>query len=104
MRVLLAGPFGNIGKSTLDELLKQGHQVTCFARDRRENRKTAKKYGSQIRVVWGDLRDPAHVSQDDSVGTSSWLFTRMPWLRYPRNPVPAGTNLPMITFSLRPRR
>jgi hypothetical protein len=51
-----------------------------------------------------DAREPANVSQGFSVGTSSWLFTRMPWVRYPRNPVPAGTSLPMITFSFRPRR
>ena len=51
-----------------------------------------------------DAREPANVSQGFSVGTSSWLFTRIPWFRYPRNPVPAGTSLPMITFSFRPRR
>jgi hypothetical protein len=51
-----------------------------------------------------DAREPANVSQGFSVGTSSWLFTRMPWFLYPRNPVPAGTSLPMITFSFRPRR
>jgi len=47
MKVLLTGAFGNIGTSTLEELVKQGHIVRCF--DLKE-------------VVWGDLRRPEDVA------------------------------------------
>ena len=65
MKVLLTGAFGNIGVSTIHELLKQGHEVRCFDVDTPTNRKTAKKVNKQIltmaypgkaEIVWGDLR------------------------------------------------
>ncbi|TFG73654.1 MAG: NAD(P)-dependent oxidoreductase [Anaerolineales bacterium] len=57
MRVLLTGAFGNIGVSTLDELLRQGHQVRCFDVPTRRNRQTARHYRKNIEVFWGDLRN-----------------------------------------------
>ncbi len=60
MRILLTGAFGNIGVSTLDELLRQGHQVRCFDVPSRQNRKTARQYQKNIEILWGHLR-----SQDD---------------------------------------
>ena len=62
MKVLLTGAFGNVGTSTLDELLRAGHQVRCFDVPTRANRKKAARYGQQIEVVWGDLREPSDVS------------------------------------------
>lgn len=65
MKVLLTGAFGNIGVSTIHELLKQGHQVRCFDVDTPANRKTARKvnkqisdkhYPGRVQIVWGDLR------------------------------------------------
>lgn len=56
MNVLLTGPFGNIGTSVLDELIKRSHHVTCFDIKTKENRKTARHYSEAIEVVWGDLR------------------------------------------------
>lgn len=56
MKVLLSGAFGNVGTSALEELLKRGHQVRCFDLKTKANEKTARKYGSQIETVWGDLR------------------------------------------------
>ena len=65
MDVLLTGAFGNVGKSTIDELVRQGHTVHCFDLPTRRNHKTAGKllgkYGDQVRVVWGDLRRPQDV-------------------------------------------
>ncbi len=67
MNVLLTGAFGNIGKSTLEELARRGHAVRCFDVSTRSNRKTAQRYskmfGSQIEVMWGDLRRPQDVVQ-----------------------------------------
>lgn len=61
MRVLLTGAFGNIGRSALDELLKQEHIVTCLVRPTRKNRAIARALQpqvdrGQVRVVWGDIR------------------------------------------------
>jgi nucleoside-diphosphate-sugar epimerase len=60
MNVLLTGAFGNIGTSTLEELIKQGHTVRCFDLKTRSNEKVArkllKKFRGQVEVVWGDLR------------------------------------------------
>lgn len=62
MRVFLSGAFGNVGKSTIDELVRQGHTVRCFDVPTRKNKKAAvrvaKRYGNRVEVVWGDLRHP----------------------------------------------
>ena len=62
MNVLLTGAFGNVGTSTLDELLRQGHAVRCFDLRTPANERTARRYGDRIEVVWGDLRVPADVA------------------------------------------
>jgi nucleoside-diphosphate-sugar epimerase len=70
MKVLLTGAFGNIGSSTLDELLMRGHQVRCFDVATRANLKKARRYARRAEIVWGDLRSPEQVSaavQDQDV-------------------------------------
>ncbi len=62
MRVLLTGAFGNVGVSTLHELLQQGHTVRCFDLKTKANEKTAQKFKGQIEVTWGDLRRPDEVA------------------------------------------
>ncbi|MBN1177711.1 MAG: SDR family NAD(P)-dependent oxidoreductase [Anaerolineae bacterium] len=62
MKVLLTGAFGNVGVSTLEELLEQGHTVRCFDLKTKANEKTARRYGDRIEVAWGDLRNPADVA------------------------------------------
>lgn len=56
MKVLLTGAFGNVGVSTLEELLRQGHTVRCFDLRTPANERTARRYAGRIEVVWGDLR------------------------------------------------
>ncbi|MDY7041449.1 MAG: NAD(P)-dependent oxidoreductase [Chloroflexota bacterium] len=66
MRVLLTGAFGNVGKSTLEELVRQGYAVRCFDLETSANKKAArrlaKKFEEQIEIVWGDLRRPEDVA------------------------------------------
>lgn len=66
MNVLLTGAFGNVGVSTLDELLAHGHRVRCFDLRTRGNERTARRYRNRYRdrveVLWGDLRHPAEVA------------------------------------------
>lgn len=56
MKVLVTGAFGNIGRSTVDELLAQGHRVRCFDVKTRANERAAHRVSRQVEVVWGDLR------------------------------------------------
>jgi nucleoside-diphosphate-sugar epimerase len=56
MRVLLTGPFGNIGSHTTAELIRQGHQVRAFDLRTPRTEKVAQRFGDQIEVRWGDLR------------------------------------------------
>ncbi len=62
MNILLTGPFGNIGSSTLMELLRQGQRVRCFDLPTPANQRRAAQYEGQIEVMWGDLRRPDDVA------------------------------------------
>lgn len=62
MNILLTGAFGNIGTSTLEELVKQGHTVRCFDLKTRANERTARRFRGQVEVMWGDLRRPEDVA------------------------------------------
>ena len=62
MNVLLTGAFGNVGTSTLEELVRRGHTVQCFDLKTRANEKSARRFRDQIEVVWGDLRRPQDVA------------------------------------------
>jgi len=59
MKVLLTGAFGNIGSSTLPELLERGHQVRCFDLETRSNRRAARRYQGRVELQWGDITRPA---------------------------------------------
>lgn len=63
MRVLLTGAFGNIGTSTLEALLAQGHAVTCFDVKTRANARKARRFKNQANIIWGDLRNPQDVAR-----------------------------------------
>jgi len=56
VNVLLTGAFGNVGTSTLEELIKQGHTVRCFDLKTRANEKKAQRFKDRVEVMWGDLR------------------------------------------------
>ncbi|HEY3290817.1 MAG TPA: NAD(P)-dependent oxidoreductase [Anaerolineae bacterium] len=66
MNVLLTGAFGNLGTSTLRELVNAGHHVRCFDLPTRANQTAAsahrRAYGDKMDVVWGDLRHPEDVA------------------------------------------
>jgi nucleoside-diphosphate-sugar epimerase len=63
MKILLTGAFGNLGMSTLEELLRQGHQVRCFVSRRKAHRRTARRFAGKIELVQGDIRQPADLAQ-----------------------------------------
>jgi nucleoside-diphosphate-sugar epimerase len=61
MRVLVTGGLGNVGRSSLTELLKQNHEVRCFDLKTPANLKQAKRFAGKVHFVWGDLRDPVDI-------------------------------------------
>jgi UDP-glucose 4-epimerase len=71
MNILLTGAFGNVGRSTIAELLRRGHQVRCFDVRSRTIRRSLAVMAARSKCVWGDLRQPedvaAAVSGVDSV-------------------------------------
>jgi len=56
MNVLVTGAFGNVGTSALKALIARGHHVRCLDLETRVNRRTARRFGDAVEVVWGDLR------------------------------------------------
>ncbi|MFX0033200.1 MAG: NAD-dependent epimerase/dehydratase family protein [Promethearchaeota archaeon] len=63
MKILVTGAFGNVGLSTLDQLLKRNHEVRIIEIKSKKNKKLAKKYKSKIEIVWGDLRNSNDVEK-----------------------------------------
>ncbi|MFX1408824.1 MAG: NAD-dependent epimerase/dehydratase family protein [Promethearchaeota archaeon] len=57
MKILLTGPFGNVGLSTLEELLRRDYNIRAFDIKNKKNRKIAKRFKNQIEILWGDLRN-----------------------------------------------
>ncbi|MFX1590176.1 MAG: NAD-dependent epimerase/dehydratase family protein [Promethearchaeota archaeon] len=57
MKVLLTGAFGNVGLSTLTELIKLNYYVRAFDLKTKKNQRIVNKYKNIIDVFWGDLRN-----------------------------------------------
>jgi nucleoside-diphosphate-sugar epimerase len=56
MKVLLTGAFGNVGTSTLDELIRKNYEITLFEVQTPRNMRISRKYSEKCRIVWGDIR------------------------------------------------
>ncbi len=63
MKILLTGAFGNVGMSTLCELLRQGQQVRCSVTRRKVHQRTARRFAGKIELIQGDIRRPADLSK-----------------------------------------
>lgn len=63
MDILLTGALGNIGSSTLQELVRQGHSVRAFDVQMKKNAQKAQKLMQQFsfEMVWGDIRNVEQV-------------------------------------------
>ena len=57
MKVLLTGAFGNVGLSTLKELIKRNHDVRVYDIRTKRNKRLANRFKKDIEVIWGDLRN-----------------------------------------------
>ena len=70
MKILLTGAFGNLGMSTLYELLRQGHQVRCFVTRRNAHVVIARRFAGKIELFRSDLLQPSALAaavQDQDV-------------------------------------
>lgn len=56
LNVLLTGAFGNVGLSTLKELIKRNYNIRVFDIKTKRNKRIANKYKKDIKIFWGDLR------------------------------------------------
>ena len=57
-KILLTGAFGNVGTSTLKELIKkEKHSIRCFDIPTKVNKKKAKNFNKckEVEIFWGDL-------------------------------------------------
>jgi UDP-glucose 4-epimerase len=92
MIVLVTGAFGNIGTSTVTELLAAGHQVRCFDLPTRANRRRAARFGDRIRPFWGDIRRPQDlapaVTGCDAVIHLAFIIPKMSTTRLESESVP----------------
>ena len=61
MKVLLTGPFGNVGSAVRREIADRGHTVRPFDLPTKRNRAVARK--AQLDVEWGDIRNAADVKR-----------------------------------------
>ncbi|MHA1441704.1 MAG: NAD-dependent epimerase/dehydratase family protein, partial [Candidatus Heimdallarchaeota archaeon] len=65
-KILLTGAFGNVGTSTLNELVKHNHHIRCFDIPTKRNKKKARKFKNfqgKIEFFWGDLRNSSDVDK-----------------------------------------
>ncbi|MHA2280501.1 MAG: NAD-dependent epimerase/dehydratase family protein [Promethearchaeota archaeon] len=63
MKILLTGPFGNVGLSTLKELLKRNYDIRVFDIKNKKNRRISTKFKHQVEIIWGDLRNLKEVQK-----------------------------------------
>lgn len=62
MKILLTGASGNIGSSTLLELMRRGYTVRCLLRPHAANKKLARQLAGRVEIAWGDLRHKQEVA------------------------------------------
>ncbi len=63
MKILLTGAFGNVGSSTLEELIDRDRQGRCFDVRTKANDKKARKYQDKCEINWGDVRVPDQIAR-----------------------------------------
>jgi nucleoside-diphosphate-sugar epimerase len=61
VKVLLTGALGNVGEYTLTALLAERHEVVAFELASAAVRKRAAKLDPRVKVLWGDITQPASI-------------------------------------------
>lgn len=63
LKILITGAFGNVGLSSLKELLKKNHEVRVIEINSKKNKRLAKNFKNEIEIIWGDLRNSKDVEK-----------------------------------------
>jgi len=66
VKILLTGAFGNLGASTLENLLlRKKHEILCFDMRNPRNEKEMERLSriEKFEICWGDITDPDIVAQ-----------------------------------------
>ena len=63
MNILLTGAFGNVGLSTLKELINRGYNVRIFEVPNKKNKKISRRYSKKVEIFWGDIRRKEDVAK-----------------------------------------
>lgn len=63
LKILLTGAFGNVGLSTLKELIKRNYNIRVFDIKTKRNKKLANRFRKDIEIFWGDLRNFKNVEK-----------------------------------------
>jgi UDP-glucose 4-epimerase len=63
MNILITGAFGNVGSSTITNLLGRNHRITCFDVKNENNLKKSATFADKIFTKWGDLRNLEQVAE-----------------------------------------
>lgn len=63
LKILLTGAFGNVGLSTLNELIKRNYNIRVFDIKTKRNKKLANRFRKDIEIFWGDLRNFKNVEK-----------------------------------------
>jgi nucleoside-diphosphate-sugar epimerase len=63
VKILLTGAFGNVGLSTLQELINKDYEIRVFEVYNRKNKHVAKNFKNNIEIIWGDLRNKEDVNR-----------------------------------------
>ncbi|MEJ2293732.1 MAG: NAD(P)-dependent oxidoreductase [Candidatus Lokiarchaeota archaeon] len=70
MNILITGAFGNVGLSTLKELIKRNYNIRIFEIPNKKNKKISRRYKNNVELFWGDIRkreDVASAIKDQDV-------------------------------------
>jgi len=70
VNILITGAFGNVGLSTIKELINRNHNIRIFEVPNKKNKKIARRFKTKVELFWGDIRrreDIAHALKDQDI-------------------------------------
>ena len=63
MKILVTGAFGSVGIHTLEELIKEGHEVRVLELKNGANKKIYERFKSDIEIFWGNITNKNDVAE-----------------------------------------
>ena len=63
MKILVTGAFGSVGIHTLEELIKEGHEVRVLELKTGANKKIYERFKSDIEIFWGNITNKDDVAK-----------------------------------------